>query len=618
MQAHEQGVKSFSPVQPALWIGVAISLAVGSLFYLATAKSIESDSRERFANHARNAQNTISARIKSYTDVLRGTASLFRTSESVTREQFHAYVEAMTLQLHFPAIESINFAFYVRAHEMPAFGRRMAATQRPGEPAFTVKPPGRRAHYAVVSYIEPGSAWTATFGRDLLSLPYVEKALMASRDSATLITSGQPIPAISGPNRIGLGMRLPIYRPGQPVATMEQRRAAYVGSVGIAFSIDKLVQGVIAEMPVPNVRMTLIDGGIGMDNRAMSPDKEERVLFDSGNSARGGRPAPHAAPDRVSLVLPIDFNGRLWRASFSTHKNAMYTGFDEYFPWLAMGAGFVSSMLIYALFHTLASSRRRAITLAQEMTSELRESQAKLQLSHQKLRRLAAHADEIKEGERKRIAREIHDDLGQNLLALRIEADMLASRTGERQPHLHARARSTLSQIDTTIKSVRQIINDLRPNVLDLGLSAAVEWQVSEFRRRTGIACELLDDHKEIKLSDSCATAFFRILQESLSNISRHARASAVKVELKLQAGRLSMTVSDNGVGLPAGGRNKVGSFGLVGIEERSHILGGACAIVSFPGSGTTVCVSVPVSAEPAPPAPLSDAVRRKTGAAIL
>jgi signal transduction histidine kinase len=110
-------------------------------------------------------------------------------------------------------------------------------------------------------------------------------------------------------------------------------------------------------------------------------------------------------------------------------------------------------------------------------------------LSHQKLRRLADHAYQIKELERKRIAREIHDDLGQNLLALRIETEFLAGRTNRSHGILHKRARATLLQIDTTIKSVRQIINDLRPTVLDLGLSAAVEWQVNQFQRRTGIRC---------------------------------------------------------------------------------------------------------------------------------
>lgn len=142
---------------------------------------------------------------------------------------------------------------------------------------------------------------------------------------------------------------------------------------------------------------------------------------------------------------------------------------------------------------------------------------------------------------------------------------------------------------------MRQVINDLRPNVLDLGLTAAVDWQVSEFQRRTGIVCKFSEPQSDVRLDDNCATAFFRVLQESLSNISRHAAASHVSVDLSLRDGRLTMTVADNGIGLRAGGRNKVGSFGLVGIEERMAILGGAFSLISSPGAGTTVRVSVPL-----------------------
>jgi signal transduction histidine kinase len=229
------------------------------------------------------------------------------------------------------------------------------------------------------------------------------------------------------------------------------------------------------------------------------------------------------------------------------------------------------------------------------MTRELRSSEANLRMSNAKLRQLAEHAEHIKEVERKRIAREIHDDLGQNLLALRIEADLLASRTGERHPLLHDRARRTLQQIDSTIKSVRQIINDLRPNVLDLGLNAAVDWQIEQFESRTGIPCELLENDNDIKISDRAATALFRILQESLTNISRHANASRVRVELRVDAQRILMVVSDNGRGVQAGGAHKPGSFGLVGIEERVKILGGSFTMSSSSATGTTISVSLPL-----------------------
>jgi signal transduction histidine kinase/CHASE1-domain containing sensor protein len=588
----------FSQKKPVWWTGLLLSLAVGTLFYLATAKSIESDARERFDSLARYAQYTINGRIKSYTDVLRGGASLFQASDGLSRAQFHRYVTGLALPQYFPAIETVNFARHIDDSERDAFEAAMRqdfATARDGYPRIAIKPPGRRQSYSVLTYVEPIETWARAVGMDIEARAQVAAALAESRDTGALSTSGYPVPAMSGSNNVGLGMRLPIYRSSMPIDSVAERRAAYIGSVGIAFSVHKLVQGVLDQMPVHNVRLSLFNRRAS-GNGLAPEDTSDQLLFDS--LATDAMPSPALDldnSDRFHVLVPVDFNGREWKAYFSMRKRDLYTGFDAYFPWLAMLAGFVSTMLIYALFQTLSSSRLRAIKMAKAMTKELRDSQAKLQLSHQKLRRLAAHADQIKEGERKRIAREIHDDLGQNLLALRIEADMLASRTRVRHPRLHERARSTLSQIDATIKSVRQIINDLRPNVLDLGLNAAVDWQIAEFERRTGILCELVENHKDIRLDDHCATAFFRILQESLSNISRHAGASVVKVELKMGADQLSMTVSDNGVGLVAGGRNKVGSFGLVGIEERINILGGHFSITSSPGAGTTVCVCVPV-----------------------
>lgn len=588
-------LKTFSMARPALWVGLPFSLAVGMVLYFATANSIEADSRTRFAGLAHNARNTISARIKSYTDVLRGTVSVFQISEPLTRRQFHGYVRGLGLAQNFPAIENINFAQLLLDADRDAYLQRMRS-ERAADGSlledFTIMPPGRRPSYTVVTFVEPEERWAATLGYDMFANPLIIDTLANLRDTGRLFTSGLPIAFISGPNRTGLGMRLPVYRPLAPTTTVAQRRAAYIGTVGIAFSVQKLVQGVIDDVPIRNVRMMLVDNAMGPDMR------RGRVLFDTGGAGETALPSL-LAPARFSATLPIDFNGRQWDATFSVAATELYTGFEEFAPWLAMMAGSVSSMLLYALFHALTSSRRRAIKMAKGMTRELRDSQAKLQLSHQNLRRLAAHADQIKEGERKRIAREIHDDLGQNLLALRIEADMLSSRTRERHPRLHARARSTLQQIDATIKSVRQIINDLRPNVLDLGLSAAVEWQIAEFKRRTGIACELIDEPKEVALSDHAATAFFRILQESLSNIVRHAQATRVRVELKLNGNRLSMTVTDNGIGLQASERAKVGSFGLVGIEERISILGGSFSISSNGGDGTTVCVSVPLHNEP-------------------
>ena len=589
---------AFSVNRFSFWAGALLSAAVGSVLYVLTQRSIENNAHERFINHARYAQSVIGVRIKSYTDLLRATGSLIHSTDILSHRKLHEYVQGLDLANNFPAVDSINFALYVTDEQRQDFlddlnedmQRRVHSTT-----PLDISPPGRRPSYLVVSYIEPDQSNPSHYGIDLMANRYFNKQLAESRDHATLYASGTPILALSGPNDSHLGMRMPIYYFGAPVDTVDQRRAAYVGSLGIAFGVPTLLRGVMDEIPIKGLRMTLFDIGPGLDVHGHETAGLPRTLFDSHGTAKDPTPPLDAGDNVFYATLPLDFNGRTWKTTFSAPKASLYTEFDDYYPKLMMAFGFLGSILLYALLHTLTSSRRAALALAREMTSELRESQTRLQLSHQKLRRLADHAYQIKEMERKRIAREIHDDLGQSLLALRIEAELLAGRTKGTHSHLNKRARATLQQIDTTIKSVRQIINDLRPTVLDLGLSAAVEWQLNQFQRRTGIQCEIQDDYGEIALPDHCATAFFRILQESLTNIVRHANATRVKVELRLNGGWLTLTVRDNGCGLPPGGRNKYGSFGLVGVEERIVILGGTCAVFSEPDGGTTVMVSAPV-----------------------
>ena len=223
--------------------------------------------------------------------------------------------------------------------------------------------------------------------------------------------------------------------------------------------------------------------------------------------------------------------------------------------------------------------------LMQEVAERIR-AEAALRRSREQLRQLAEHLATVKENERKRIAGEIHDELGQNLLALRIDVSMLRARTGDAHPRLRQRVDAALHNVDTTIRSVRGIMNDLRPSVLDLGLQAALEWQVGEFRKRSGLACRLTmpADVAVAAIPPDVAIVLFRSLQEALSNISRHARASHVDVRLTLRHGDgdVELSVADNGIGVAPEQRAKHQSFGLIGIAERVGALGGRFAIAPY------------------------------------
>ena len=224
----------------------------------------------------------------------------------------------------------------------------------------------------------------------------------------------------------------------------------------------------------------------------------------------------------------------------------------------------------------------------------LKEKEVELTHSRQQLRDLSTHLDRIREEERRHLAREIHDELGQKLTALRFEVAMLEMGQGAASDLPHTAA-SLLKQIDETIEAVRTIATDLRPAVLDLGLAAAIEWQVQEFHRRTGIACDLDIDDDDVSLDNERATAVFRIVQESLTNIVRHAHASNVLLTLHKAGNRLQVEVEDDGVGLASDALRKSRSFGLVGMRERALLLDGALEISSKPGQGTKLKVSIPL-----------------------
>ncbi|HJV81783.1 PAS domain S-box protein [Noviherbaspirillum sp.] len=226
--------------------------------------------------------------------------------------------------------------------------------------------------------------------------------------------------------------------------------------------------------------------------------------------------------------------------------------------------------------------------------SEHKKLEEELKHSRQILRHLVSYQERVREDERKRIAREIHDDLGQNLLALRIDVSMLHTRTGAAHPKLNERVKTALGHIDATIKAVRAAINNLRPTVLDLGLNAAIEWQVQDFQRRSGIDCEL-NTEDDISVDDTRATALFRILQESLNNVIRHAQASQVGIDLYRENNKLIMKIADNGIGIYPDCRRKANSFGLVGIQERINALGGELVIDTDQNKGTTLIVSLPM-----------------------
>ncbi|WP_426176491.1 histidine kinase [Massilia sp. TWR1-2-2] len=213
--------------------------------------------------------------------------------------------------------------------------------------------------------------------------------------------------------------------------------------------------------------------------------------------------------------------------------------------------------------------------------------------SRARLAELTAHIEEVKEQERTRIAREIHDDLGGNLTAIKMALAMLSKRLPTDQPQLADKAVYVDSLVDRTIEAVHRISLDLRPSMLDFGIVAALEWQVNEFEKHIGVPCSFTSNEKDIDLAADHASALFRIFQEALTNIAKHAHATRVTVSLTRLRHHICLRISDNGGGVQAADRIKPGSFGLRGMSERALALGGTMALSRTRGGGTIVAIKI-------------------------
>jgi signal transduction histidine kinase len=218
-----------------------------------------------------------------------------------------------------------------------------------------------------------------------------------------------------------------------------------------------------------------------------------------------------------------------------------------------------------------------------------------IRASRQQLRALAARLQQVREEERAGIAREIHDELGQALTGLKMDIAWMKHRL-PRDNEMRSQCASIIQRIDGTMSAVRRIATELRPSVLDqLGLAAALEWQGQEFETRTGIAVALDLCAEDCRIPDHLGSAVFRIFQESLTNVARHAQATRVIVRLIRTVEWVSLEVSDNGIGIPAERLEGTASLGIVGMRERALACGGEFSITGVPNHGTIVLLSVPL-----------------------
>ena len=253
---------------------------------------------------------------------------------------------------------------------------------------------------------------------------------------------------------------------------------------------------------------------------------------------------------------------------------------------------------VYSPHHTAEGEIIGVVASIRDITNR-KKAEKKLKSSQEQLRNLAAHLQSAREQERAGIAREIHDELGQTLTALKMDLRWLEKRIPDKPDILDDKIIGMQDLIHKTIQDVKRISSELRPGMLDdLGLVPALEWQLSNFQERTGIRCNLTIDTEEIRFDNDVSTALFRIFQETLTNVVRHAQATKVIASLGVKNGNMTMKVKDNGQGITESELQNPKSFGLIGIKERVQFMHGKVKIKGVQGKGTTVEVLIPMKSQ--------------------
>ena len=355
--------------------------------------------------------------------------------------------------------------------------------------------------------------------------------------------------------------------------------------------------------------MTITSGAPHTIGLLIGNPEDQRLLADflraSGYIVQAGNPLQTLADiAAVSLIVADQRAARVHRKDLLALKERSAETFlpvvivldrqANSVPWLLVG---YDDVLRQPLNKAELAARLSVFLRLREQSI----AQHQIQLE---LRKLSAHLQTAREEERAAIARELHDDLAQILLSAKIDVGLLAQVVSENRSDISVVGETVLQglgqfahSIDDSIRAIRSLVAQLRPDVLEeVGLEAAMEWQAREFQKRTGVACQFNSNVEKFIVDRERSVALYRVLQEALTNIARHAEATRVEVQLTAEMNQLRLEVRDNGCGISSEDMLKVEHFGIRGMRERIALLGGELAIQGTPGQGTVIDVRVPLN----------------------
>jgi CHASE1-domain containing sensor protein len=362
-----------------LLIGIALSLVASRSAQEETSR----DAQARLDATAANAAVQVERRFAAYFTVLSGTRALFHTVDHVSREDFHRYAQALALRRDFPGFHVLNYAAYVAPGSEDAFEQAMRNDPYlPRGVRFAINPPGVRDGYHPLTLLEPFEENKHVLGKDLAAVPAVRHFMDLARDTGRMTSSGIVLRPDGSNSRAALAVRLPVYRVGMPIDTVDQRRAAYIGSVGAGIWLSEM----LANLPgVPaGARLRLFDGGpepTTPDLGAPAAAVSGKLMFDTANPNGGqaeSRRSETGSNGGTQRSQAFGLAGRRWLVEVSASAASDVGQLERMLPAIIATAGIVISALLAGVMFSLMDSQRRATALARDMTHSLRNSQQRL------------------------------------------------------------------------------------------------------------------------------------------------------------------------------------------------------------------------------------------------
>lgn len=363
--------------QRPAWIVLLLCLSITLLAWYGLRAQMENNARQQFELHVRDVLDSIEARMREHEQILLGGVGLFDAEEQVTRQSWHAYVERLNLAKNYPGIQGVGFSRVVKPAEL---GAHIASVRKEGFPQFTVRPPGERALYTSIVYLEPFSGRNlAAFGFDMMSEPTRAKAMRAAVDNngTTITNKLKLVQETHGKEQAGLLMYLPVYRHGSTLATREARWAALQGFVYSPYRVGDLMAGIMAN------RALMLDFSI-YDGEA---ETEDARMYDSSDE-------PRSQPAMMSASRSIDVYGKVWTVKLNSRPE-FEAGLNSSLHRIILALGSGISLLFFMLVSFLISRREQAEEIAAVMTADIRANEHKLRLSEARIHGLVEGAEHI-------------------------------------------------------------------------------------------------------------------------------------------------------------------------------------------------------------------------------